>query len=959
MEVTFAVTDRIATFIATVPENATFLDLKLEIAKTFKKNYLKLFLNGVELDFNRKIKDYQDTNNLFIFTNASTYPSPSFIEQLRSCKTYKKFDPHPENNNTQPSSNAISPFFNPTGRPIFLDELLRSQMRPPPPPNQQRFVFTMGSSGHFFNEIDIQIQMNWSLEQCKQYIFDEVKKASQYDVSDKDLLLYTVGGIPFIGGTLATIYDQFPMEHLICGVFYNKLDKINLDYPIQEVCDISTAHRKQLISPLCESTSRGLSDMACILGYLRYGGMEDDLLIRATSTVITFPPFITSLYKIIDNSFIVTERDVITVCATFYNYFRSVLPENISDDYVLNYGLRLCNIICHIDRIPNFLPINVINNREDEKSNDIAELKLPSEFPVLEDRYLAYPHLNLTIKDEDIANDAYEVFTSFSPIYPESISFIHSCRIIKGKYHEFLYLKPSPTKAGLVQMIDPTKGKIFETTIEEFAQQQNMEKKIDEFSKFIDKEQIKQIIEICLDASSAMKCNMEGSHSTCQTVDKMTIANQFITFITQHLYSHRIPCLQGLISFGNDTVVRHPISPLDYDFDAKELNGISADGQNYLWDAVLTSIYHISKCLNGPNGGEYKHARPRIIVLTSGENCGSHANIEDVAKVLVENHIILDAIVLGDKVDCPFLCSMCHMTGGSMFMIKTIDDGIQFFEKCAFFDLDKRRLFSGPLFGTDRKYSVRRITPEMVNSEFLKKAAESANSDIDIVDSDLQFAKSNQQITTPRLVIESNHDKIYMKKHHRRLLKELQLAAEMMEKEHQDEPNRKIKYDPNIKVFINKGDMTIWRIFLKGPDNSPYENIWWYLIATFPESYPINPPTFRFISIPYHINISTDGMVCLDLTDAKYKPEIHPIDMIKGIRELLLHPNIEYPIRMVSFTDFTDNYQEYERNAKESAEKNAKKDYNEYLTDIYINDDVSEDFVLKFTKQLSQPLQYC
>lgn len=173
----------------------------------------------------------------------------------------------------------------------------------------------------------------------------------------------------------------------------------------------------------------------------------------------------------------------------------------------------------------------------------------------------------------------------------------------------------------------------------------------------------------------------------------------------------------------------------------------------------------------------------------------------------------------------------------------------------------------------------------------------------------------------------------------KRILTELYLAAE------QNDSSTTL-FDPDIKIYTSQTNIDRWNVYIKGPADTPFENKWWYLYVSFPELYPDQPPIFRFVSVPYHINISSDGEICLNSIGKDYMLSMHVADLIQDIKQLLLFPNSDDPIRIETYDLYMNNRDQYDNLARESAERNAKDSVEDYIGSTKIKDEVPEDFRL-------------
>lgn len=233
----------------------------------------------------------------------------------------------------------------------------------------------------------------------------------------------------------------------------------------------------------------------------------------------------------------------------------------------------------------------------------------------------------------------------------------------------------------------------------------------------------------------------------------------------------------------------------------------------------------------------------------------------------------------------------------------------------------------------------------MITQEFMEKAQNYAVYDTSILNNEILFATlSERPLNTPAHICSMGKKLIISNSRMKRLSYEVYLAALTCDE-------NQSSYDPNIKVFIFKTMVDRWKVFMKGPEGTPYENKWWYIYVNFPRHYPYQPPFFRFISVPYHLNITPDGIVLFNIGKNEYNPSKSMIDIIKQIREILIHADEEIPYKSDILNTYQNNYEEYERLAKQSTEENAKYDYHDYIRSN-IDDSVPDDFTLSFDENI-------
>jgi ubiquitin-protein ligase len=133
---------------------------------------------------------------------------------------------------------------------------------------------------------------------------------------------------------------------------------------------------------------------------------------------------------------------------------------------------------------------------------------------------------------------------------------------------------------------------------------------------------------------------------------------------------------------------------------------------------------------------------------------------------------------------------------------------------------------------------------------------------------------------------------------------------------------------------------------MKGCDGTPYENRWWYMFVTFPDTYPVMPPIFRFISVPFHLNVSIEGRVCLNMLERGYMSTTAVVELLQNIKQLFLIPDLATPLQPAKLDLYNQNPAEYERQARASAQSVAKATLEEWTKDLLIESDVPETWSL-------------
>jgi ubiquitin-protein ligase/Mg-chelatase subunit ChlD len=535
--------------------------------------------------------------------------------------------------------------------------------------------------------------------------------------------------------------------------------------------------------------------------------------------------------------------------------------------------------------------------------------------------------------------NAFEKYTAFKPSKPLDLRTATAATIFwAGGGRTWLYLTQSQSKTALssnVDVINPLKGKSQSKDVEKLARKVGEES--DQVEDMVDSNSVQQIIQVCFDESGSMEFNLEGYRiENNQEFHRVTIAAQYLTTFANRLFAYRVPCLQGLITFGQQLRVRSALSPLVPDFEDGIKQAVPV-GTTPLWDClrkartdlVLMNTDAVTKKAKFPN------TKLRILVISDGEDTASESQPEEVVTELIDSNIIVDAVILNSNDTCKLLCAVCHLTGGLAFRPDSIDDGLALFEQEAFLNSVKRPVVA--------------FRKQTVTAELLSNLRDNAEFDKSISNSDLEIARARTPVSTAREIIFKNSQPV-TESRTVRLLREIRWAAAIQDPNVQavDAVGETVRiFDEDLRIYPFAEDLGQWRVFLRGPLDTPYAGKWWYLTVTFPQTYPEEPPVFRFVSVPFHLNVSSEGRICLNLIERGYVQSALVFEMIQFVKQLFLIPDEESPIQISKLALFRENRDEYDRLARESCRTEAKNSPEEFMTGITVSDEVPADFQLE------------
>ncbi|KAK8889279.1 hypothetical protein M9Y10_034025 [Tritrichomonas musculus] len=810
------------------------------------------------------------------------------------------------------------------------------------------FYFTGGDKNMLLNGIQVNLLLSMNANECnealKKYIKDII------DTSDKILIVYLPGGIPFTTGKLGDIFTnkKFEMKNVIYGVLTRLIPEEILSGSCGELCNIKDDNHKKLISPLVDSTDLGMSDMACLIGYFNYYGFKSGRFLKSSSAIIHFPPLITSLKRIIERNDVVG-RDVVTVTSTLYSYFRGIIPSYCPDNKIFEYSLLLCNLIYPIYDDSDDIPLFCYQIKEEDKSAPFFSNFKPGEtiYYWKGDAGIDFAWLDFQIPIDDAIENLNYLFDDFSPKKPLSLKNVSGCSIVKGKDHEYLYIMKSYLKdsnanknGNLVDIVNPMTGTIESKDIESFDISQERSQ-LEITTNLIIPDRVKQIIVVIFDESELMYTDLNGDQISLDNENppRITIAYQLLSMLLDKMYYSIRHCIQSLVSFDDDILVRYPFGPINPNSLNSCMKKEVCNSQSKLWDSLSFSCKEITKFRKDVDGNEiYKNAQSRILVISAGKDNGSSAKLHNVVEKLIKNKIVVDSVVLNTCDRCKRLCAACHATGGLSFRPKNIQECFDLAEQSAFFNYEERKINPAPLIPGDKSTIPFHLESDQITKKFMKNARQKAKFDNKITNEFIIQCSENLPLATPRHICSKFTNSLIPHLRTKRILYELHFAAEVLKKESS-------YYDPDLKIYLFQSQIDMWKVFIRSPDEELYDQKWWYLFVKFPELYPFRPPIIKFVSVPYHLNIAKDGHICINALERNYNSSRDVYHIIQEIKELFLLPDLNTPISSEMHFMYKDNRDMYVSLAKQSAEVNGKNDFKDFVTEsIPINDDVPDGF---------------
>jgi ubiquitin-conjugating enzyme E2 D/E len=804
-------------------------------------------------------------------------------------------------------------------------------------------VFTSLTLESMINGTDVAIALTANLQQVVQAVFPILSRIGSMP-PNANLFVYLSGGVVFSSGTLNDYFTGggFPglKRHLYVIVF-EAITPAILDAQYTELCNANGEDRKKLLSPVVRSTDIGDCQIACLLGYLNHNGMKRNKFTNTLAQLTGFAPLITSLHQICRKD-PVRGVDIVTVTASLHAFVRGFVacPPACTFDYLLRVA-SFAMASVDVDDVQ--LPLRVIT--VDASANDATHKYLASHSqpatvcmwqPDSGTDFVRY--VLERPQNPRVIEDAFSQFTALRPSAPLSLRTATGATIFwAGKGRTSLYLSQTQTKDGSsskVDVIKPLVGTSKSKDVKKLAQA--LDDEDEGLTDLVDPATVQQLIQVCFDESGSMGGNLDGFQCNPGDIHRVTIAAQYLTNFANRQYAYRIPCIQGLLSFGTRINVRSKMSPLVPYFE-DGVKKVVPNGGTPLWDCLSKARESLVAANQGAVRGnaKYPNATLRILVISDGEDTASNEKPEAVASALVRDGIVVDAVIINSKDTCKMLCALCHVTGGLAFRPQTVVEGLALFEQEAFLFTSKRRQ-PGRYQGTITAQTMEVLEGQAVFDTVVQ------NLDVDV-------GRAQAGLQTARQVVFQARAAPPRESRAQRMIREIRMAAAV-----QDRAVRAVDgtgnavdvFDDSIKIYPSQADTNQWRVFLQGPVDTPYAQKWWYLLVTFPPDYPEMPPLFRFVSVPFHLNVSAEGRVCLSVIERGYVASANTVELIQIVKGMFIEPDDTTPVQLTKAALYKDSRQEYLNLARQSTAREARNNPRDFFTGDP-SDQVPADFQLE------------
>ena len=751
---------------------------------------------------------------------------------------------------------------------------------------------------------DFLVPMNGTYMEVRERAETFLRNRRELPSGEQMCFLFLPGGMPWLETAeeapyLATWKTMSRWKPKLYAVFLSKLagQMQMLETEVDTLCvDNGQIPVRWALSPMANVDEKAYENMACLLTYLRREGEAAAKLFATLANVTHFAPLLVNYNRLMYGQ-PMRLFNIAVLTASLQCLFRGICSGNY--EQATEHSIAICGYL--VGKFGQGLGQTVLpiyekeaNGSEDE---DVFQ-KFVREFELEHDIVLWKDDFDLNSPDEpgvglkalvlELEQIRATSETQFSRVLQDERSlarvrtpafFVHT---VETRKHTCVFVrKENQERHTRVTYFDPHMPELQQLDIV-VDDETGLEQDIGNIGRgFIEQDMV-----LCVDSSKSMAMALNSmvmrkapgemsrrdiAKSMVQEFLNMCEGFGVIQYVTMLHFSDKCYEVEGLTKISSIQRIKDALD--------KVLENLRA--RTALFDVIRLAV---DKLADGTG-------KKRIVVFSDGDDDdSSQTNPGDLLPILVKAGIVLDVVFLTSGQLDDKLMALVRGTGGAMFIPEVewksqecLQRGISFMQQEAFINLDRRRITMSPVSESveANKQLYENLCDDVSKPQDPVQWDVCDNSDLEEVQrlglglTSTEFAKWIRDCETTKRSV--------------RLWREVQELRES-----QDE-------NSFIRFIYGPGDAYSERpVYAKFyfrilDEDCAYKNRWWCVTAKCQPLYPAMVPVFRFSTIPFHPNVSTEGFVMATLPDV-YDPSKSLISQFHAIRELLIRPDTDRTI---------------------------------------------------------------
>ena len=736
---------------------------------------------------------------------------------------------------------------------------------------------------------NIMISMNDPYQAVADTVTQKLRAEGEMrNVSGYSLCLFLPGGMPWLAtageDTYLGEWKKFrPIKLKIYAVFVRLTPEV-MGRDLPEVYGIHDDDVNAAINAIGDQSDAASRALALLMMYCRMGGTESQKLLYALERVTGFAPLIVSFDRLI-KGLNMRVFDLAIIVASLVPLFRGLMNGQMACEH----AIELCGYLVGLFKDEDKVEVSLYEARVDDAEDDMHRFIRavhPEETDIVlwngdfgdgESRVIIPRRISL-----DELHTSYKSSLSHVLENERSTEGVYVPAFFRSSERICLYL--ARTSPNAILCFDPECSDLQILNLPEQSPGHSREDLVRDVGD-LGKELIEQDIILCVDCSKSMSMGLNGKLAKNGIRTRREVASQLMErfflksrdfhvrqFVRVITFEKECKRVDNLTRFSTPEELHEAMSRIELEFGTK------------LYDAVMLATQTLAE-----EGGSKK----RIIVFSDGVDEGSTITQDELFAAVTATNVVVDVICLTTvQSDLDYgLLSLVRATGGVFFTPEkgwddeqVIREGVSFVEQEAFINLMKRKIHKETRADLQREFNrAARVAgnPEQVS--------------IAVADLEREWRKCHNLEVEEVEIIERFGDKPIASA--QRLKREDRTIRATRMLRDAEEISQYPGDDIKVVFCRQRENPCVFAKFYFKLSEGPYGNRWWCLVAKCSPQYPTEPPVFRFgPKIPFHPNVSVDGLVVCRSVTTEYNPVKSLLAQARDVMGLLIRPSALEPV---------------------------------------------------------------